>query len=94
VRGFPFFQLDASLQRRIRLTGETRFELAITVLNLLNKTNFADASGNLGTLLPGGQFLANGYFGRPTATFGSTNFTPFHLYGGARTIQLSVKFVF
>ena len=94
VRGFALFQLDTSLQRRIRLTNEMRFELAINAYNLLNNTNFADLSGNLGTLHSNGTFQPNNYFGKTTATFGSANFTPFYLYGGARTIQLSAKFVF
>jgi Ca-activated chloride channel homolog len=94
LRGFPFFQLDTSLQRRFRFTNEMRLELAINAYNLLNNTNFADMGGSLGTLFPNGNFLPNEYFGTAESTFGSTNFTPFHLYGGARTLQLSAKFVF
>ncbi len=94
LRGFPFFQLDTSLQRRFRFTNETRLELGINVYNVLNGTNFADMSGNLGTLFQNGNFLENEYFGKTVSTFGSANFTPFYLYGGARTIQLSARFVF
>lgn len=94
LRGFPFFQLDTSLQRRFRFTNETRLELGINVYNVLNRTNFADMSGNLGTLFSNGNFLPNEYFGKTTSTFGSGNFTPFYLYGGARTIQFSARFVF
>lgn len=94
LRGFPLFQLDTSLQRRIRFTNEMRLELSINAYNVLNNTNFADMSGRLGTLFPNGNFLENEYFGRTVSTFGSANFTPFYLYGGARTIQLSAKFVF
>jgi hypothetical protein len=94
LRGFPFFQLDTSLQRRIRFTNEMRLELAINAYNLLNNTNFADMSGSLGTLFSNGSLLENEYFGKATSTFGSANFTPFYLYGGARTIQLSAKFIF
>lgn len=94
LRGFPLFQLDTSLQRRIRFTNEMRLELAISAYNVLNKTNFADMSGNLGTLFQNGNFLPNEYFGKATSVFGGSNFTPFYLYGGARTIQLSAKFVF
>ena len=94
LRGFPFFQLDTSLQRRIRFSNEMRLELAVSAYNVLNNTNFADMSGTLGTLFPNGSLVENAYFGRTTSVFGSTNFTPFYLYGGARTIQLSAKFVF
>ena len=94
LRGFSLFQLDTSLQRRIRFTNEMRLELGISAFNVLNKTNFADMSGVLGTVYPNGSLLENEYFGRAVTTFGSSNFTPFHLYGGARTIRLSAKFVF
>lgn len=94
LRGFPLFQLDTSLQKRIRFTNEMRLELSINAYNLLNNTNFADMSGNLGTLVSNGNFQSNSYFGKTVSAFGSTNFTPFYLYGGARTIQLSAKFVF
>ena len=94
LRGFALFQLDTSLQRRIRFNNEMRLELAINAYNLLNNTNFADVSGNLGTVGSNGIVQPNNYFGRTTSTFGSGNFTPFYLYGGARTVQLSAKFVF
>jgi len=94
VRGFPFFQLDTSLQRRIRFTNEMRLEFSINAYNLLNNTNFADMSGNLGNLFSNGNFQPNYYFGQTVSTFGSTNFTPFYLYGGARAVQLSARFVF
>jgi hypothetical protein len=94
LRGFPLFQLDTSLQKRIRFTNEMRLELSINAYNLLNNTNFADMDGSLGTLVSNGNFQPNSYFGKATSTFGSANFTPFYLYGGARTIQLSAKFVF
>ncbi len=94
LRGFPLFQLDTSLQRRIRFTNEMRLELGISAFNVLNSTNFADMSGILGTQFANGSLLENEYFGRATSVFGSSNFTPFYLYGGARTIQLSAKFVF
>ncbi|MBS1797627.1 MAG: TonB-dependent receptor [Acidobacteria bacterium] len=94
LRGFGLFQLDASLSRRIRLTSEMQFELGIKAYNLLNNTNFAEPDNSLGTVFPDGSFRPNPYFGRPTTTFGSGGFTPFYLYGGARTLQLSVKFVF
>jgi hypothetical protein len=94
IRGFSLFQIDAGLQRRIRLTNEMSLNLSINAFNLLNKTNFADVSGNLGTQFSPSNFQPNNYFGQPTSTFGSGNFTPFYLYGGARTIQVSAKFVF
>ncbi|MDQ3798819.1 MAG: VWA domain-containing protein [Acidobacteriota bacterium] len=97
LRGFPFFQLDLGLERRFRFGNESNLRLTMTILNVLNRANFADMSGNLGTLAAdsgGNYFVANSYFGQATSTFGSRNFTPFYLYGGARTIQFSAKYVF
>lgn len=94
LRGFPLFQLDASVQRRIKFSNEMSLKLTVQAFNLLNNHNLADMSGQLGTLMPNGNFVPNSYFGRSVSTFGSNNFTPFNLYGGARTIQFSAKFVF
>ena len=94
LRGFSLFQVDASLQRKIRLSGETSLSLSINAFNLLNNTNFADVSGSLGTRFSPTAFQSNNYFGQPTSTFGSGSFTPFYLYGGARRLQISAKFVF
>ncbi len=94
LRGFPLFQLDTSLQKRIRFTNEMRLELSINAYNLLNNTNFGDMNANLGNLVSNGNFQPNSYFGKTNSTYGSANFTPFYLYGGARTIQLSARFVF
>jgi hypothetical protein len=64
------------------------------VFNLLNNTNFADMNGNLGMLSAAGSLQPNNYFGKTTSTFGSRNFTPFYLHGGARSLQFSARFVF
>lgn len=94
LRGFPFFQIDASLQRHFKFSNETNFSLEVRAFNLLNKTNFSNMNGNLGTIFSDGSFVQNSYFGRAVTTVGSEDFTPFYLYGGARTIQISAKFVF
>lgn len=94
LRGFGLFQLDTSLQRRIRFTNEMRLELGISAYNVLNNTNPADFNANLGTQSANGSFQPNYYFGKSVSNFGSPNVTPFYLYGGARTLQLSARFVF
>ncbi|MEZ5426006.1 MAG: hypothetical protein R2747_07070 [Pyrinomonadaceae bacterium] len=94
LRGFPFFQLDASLFRRITLTRNVSLNLGVNAYNVLNRVNLADMSGNLGTRFSGGNFLTNTYFGRTTSTYGGNDFTPYYLYGGPRTIQFSVKIAF
>ena len=93
-RGAAFFQLDAGLEKRFKLSESANLRLKIEVFNLTNRPNFADADGNLGTIFDGGNFQPNTYFGQTTSTFGSNNFTPFYLYGGARSVQLTAKFVF
>ncbi len=94
LRGFPFFQLDLGLQRRFVFTSSANLRLAINAFNLLNNTNFANMSGNLGTLVSNENFQPNAFFGKPVSLFGGSDFTPFYLYGGARTIQVSAKFSF
>ena len=94
LRGFPFFQLNASLSRKFRLASESTLELRVEAFNLLNNTNFADSDGNLGTLFPEPGFVPNHYFGQSLSTYGGRTFTPFYLYGGPRSVQLSAKFSF
>lgn len=94
LRGFPFFQLDLGLQKRFVFTGTRNLKLAVNAFNFLNNTNFADMSGNLGTLQSNENYLPNPFFGKPISLFGNGGFTPFYLYGGARTVQFSAKFSF
>jgi Ca-activated chloride channel family protein len=94
LRGFPFVQTDLGVERHFRIGSESSLRLKMQVLNLLNNTNFADMNGNLGTRDADGSFVPDNYFGQTTSTFGGNSFTPFYLYGGARTIQFSAKFVF
>jgi Ca-activated chloride channel homolog len=93
LRGYALFQLDAALQRRVRLGNEMSLNLSIQAFNVLNNTNFAAPDGVLGTLGENGGFRPNHYFGRAVSTFGG-GFTPFYFAGGPRTLQLSAKFVF
>jgi Ca-activated chloride channel family protein len=94
LRGFPLFQLNASLEKKFRLGGEASFRIKAEAINVLNTVNYENMSGNLGTRFPDGTFLPNYYFGKTVASLGSGSFTPLYLHGGARTIQLSAKLVF
>lgn len=94
IRGFPFFQLDASISKKFKLANESSVELKIEAFNLLNNTNFADSDGNLGTLFADAGFVPNNYFGQSLSTYGGRTFTPFYLYGGPRSLQFSAKFQF
>ena len=94
LRGFPFFQLDVSLSKTFRLASESNLELKIEAFNLLNNTNFSDSDGNLGALFADASFVPNHYFGQSLSTYGGRTFTPFYLYGGPRSVQVSAKFRF
>jgi hypothetical protein len=94
LRGFPFRQIDLSLARRIRFRELSSLELKIQALNVFNRTNFADMESSLGTQFADGSFRPNYFFGQSVSTYGSGTFTPFYLYGGPRSLQLSAKFVF
>jgi outer membrane receptor protein involved in Fe transport/uncharacterized protein YegL len=94
LRGFPLFQLNASLEKKFRLGSEASFRIKAEAFNVLNTVNYENMSGNLGTRFPDGTFLPNYYFGKTVASLGSGSYSPFYLYGGARTIQLSAKLVF
>lgn len=94
LRGFPAFQLNASLEKKFRLGSESSFRIKAEAFNVLNTVNHENMSGNLGTRFPDGTFLPNYYFGKTVASLGSGSYSPFYLYGGARTIQLSAKLVF
>jgi hypothetical protein len=94
LRGFPFFQVNASLAKRFSFANERNLELKIEAINLLNSTNFADPSGNLGSQFGDAGFAPSRYFGQSVGTYGGQTFTPFYLYGGPRSLQMSAKFSF
>jgi Ca-activated chloride channel homolog len=93
-RGFPLFQVNAALEKRFKFGNETRLSIKAEALNLLNTVNYENMSGSLGTRFQDGTFLPNHYFGKTMATLGSDGFSQLYLYGGARTLQLSAKFIF
>jgi hypothetical protein len=93
-RGFPLFQINTALEKRFKLGSETSLQIKAEALNILNTVNYENMSGSMGTRFQDGTFLPNYYFGKTMGTLGSDGFTPFYLYGGARTVQLSAKFVF
>jgi Ca-activated chloride channel family protein len=92
-RGHRFAQLDLGLSRDIVLRGESKLYLSVRVMNALNTVNLGEIDGRLGTLYRD-EFAANPYFGQTVSTLGSGDFSPFYLYGGPRTVQLSAKFSF
>ena len=94
LRGFPFFQVNASVAKTFSLANERNLELKIEAINLLNNTNFADPNGSLGTLFSDATFASANYFGQSVGTYGGQTFTPFYLYGGPRSLQVTAKFWF
>lgn len=93
LRGHRFAQVDLGLSRDIVLRGESKLYLSVRVLNALNAVNLGEIDGRFGTLY-GEEFAPNPYFTRTVSTLGSGDFSPFYLYGGPRTVQLTAKFSF
>jgi hypothetical protein len=86
-RGFAAYQVDLGLQRTIRLTDRTRFQLRVDAFNVLNTANFG---------LPVTS-LTDARFGTPTQTLNEAGgFDTNRLYrtGGPRTIELAARIEF
>jgi len=92
LRGFPMWQVDLALRRRVRLAGRTNLQFRAEFFNALNHPNFAD---------PVGTLIAS-TFGSSTAMLGRSlgsgsavgGFNPLYQVGGPRSIQLSAKIAF
>lgn len=94
LRGFPLLQLNLSLHKRFRLGSESSLQFKVEAFNVLNNVNYENMSGSLGTRFQDGTFSPNYYFGKTVSSLGSGGYSQLYLYGGARTVQLSAKFVF
>jgi hypothetical protein len=92
LRGFPFFQLDATLRRQFTFTSAINFQFRVDVFNVLNHPNFANPN----------SLLTDPNFGRATSLYGQNlggggidgGFSPLFQSGGPRSIQLSLKLQF
>lgn len=102
LRGFPLYQLDLSLRRKFNFTDRFGLQLRADAFNLFNHPNFEDPAGadtSLGSRFD--TFRPNMTFGQSLSARGrglwggpGSSFSPFYSAGGARTLQLSVRFDF
>jgi hypothetical protein len=92
LRGFPMWQADLGLRRRLRLTERVRVQLRAEVFNLFNHPNFGNPVGD----------LDSGLFGQSIQMLGAGlgsggvngGLSPVYQVGGPRSLQLALKFSF
>jgi len=97
LRGFPAWQVDLALRRRVELTGQVNAEFRVEVFDVFNHPNFANPQGNLGT-----NAIPNALFGQATQMLGRSlgsggiggGLNPLYQTGGPRSAQLAVKIHF
>jgi hypothetical protein len=85
-------QIDLALRREFRLGEFARFEARVEAFNLLNHPNLADPV----------RFVSSPLFGEPASMLNlmlgsgtpATGLAPMLQAGGARSIQLAVRFRF
>jgi hypothetical protein len=93
LRGFPLFQMDLALRRRVNLTERVNVQLRVEFFNVFNHPNFGDQGNNQG------NFLGSPLFGQSTSVLGRSlgtggvngGFNPLYQVGGPRSIQLALK---
>jgi hypothetical protein len=96
LRGFPLFQADLALRRRINLTERVNLQLRVEFFNVFNHPNFGD-QGNFQ-----GNVLTHPLFGQSTSMLGQSlgtggangGFNPLYQVGGPRSTQLALKLNF
>jgi hypothetical protein len=88
--GLSFWQADASLAKRQKLTERFNAEFRFEVYNITNKANFAQPSGTLTTSCT----AASCAFQTITATPDVSATNPIIGTGGPRRVQFGVKILF
>jgi Ca-activated chloride channel family protein len=102
LRGYPVYQVDLSMRRRFNLSESMSLRFQADAFNLFNHPNFEDPIGRdrvLGSVFSGGAFTPNAAFGRSSSLLGQSLAGSNEGFGsltntGARTLRLSVKFIF
>jgi hypothetical protein len=97
LRGFSTWSADGVLQKQLRLAASRTVQLRAEVHNVFNHPNFSQPDTSLGTVIGAtGQFIPGALFGRITGTGGAIGAPSggANATGGARTIQLAVRFGF
>ncbi len=92
VRGFSFWQMDFALRRQFNFNERVNLQFRAEFFNLFNHPNFADPNGNVNSALFG---RSTQMLNRGLGTGGSLGgFSPIYQIGGARSVQLALKFAF
>lgn len=97
LRGFGATQWDFAVHRDFRLHEPLKLEFRAEMFNVLNHPNFGQPGEQFGVGGFGvssqmlGQYL-NGAGG--SSNLGSGGFSPLYQFGGPRSIQLAMKFMF
>ncbi len=102
LRGFGNNQLNFALRRQVNFTERFNMQFRAEFFNIFNHPNFADPSGNLGSVIPMGVAFSTGTFGKSPSMLNRSlgtggqigGFAPLYGIGGPRSIQLSLKFKF
>jgi hypothetical protein len=104
-RGFPLFQLDLALQRKLRVKERTIIMVRVEAFNLFNHPNFSPPSAQMGSLDSNGNLIPQSEFGISQRTLAQglaggqggglgSGFSPLYQIGGARSLQLALKVAF
>lgn len=92
LTGPGIFQIDLSLRRQFRLFRNTSLEASASAYNLANHPAFSNPVSYLGSALFGqSTSTANLMLGTGSPT---TGLTPLFQAGGARTVELGLRFTF
>jgi carboxypeptidase family protein len=98
LRGFGTWSADGALQKQFRIAASRSVQLRAEVHNVFNHPNFSQPDASIGTLIGAtGQFIPGPLFGRITGTGGAFGGGPgggASSTGGARTIQLALRFAY
>jgi hypothetical protein len=98
LRGFPFWQMDLAIGRRLTLGGSWRAEIRAEAFNVFNHANFylRSARTSLGLIGATGAFTTPPDFGVSTDMLRSAyaGLNPLYQVGGPRSVQLSVRLRF
>jgi len=96
LRGFGTWSADGVVQKQIRLAPTRSVQLRAEIHNVFNHPNFSQPDASIGEVIGAtGQFVPAPLFGRITATGGAFGGGGTAVAtGGARTIQLALRFTF
>ncbi len=97
LRGFSTWSADGAIQKQFRIAAQRSVQLRAEAHNVFNHPNFSQPDTSLGTVIGAtGQLIPGSLFGRVTGTGGAFGGPGggATATGGARTIQLALRFSF